>query len=236
MIAGNLQEETLESQFRNRISPAYAAILKTYSVAKPIHPITVILCHDEQVYFNVSRQLFGLSEISNYGYYRPTERSLVVNQTAGDSPLPHELTHALFAADWPEMPLWLNEGIASLNETCEFSASQPHIRPLDNWRLPIAQKSLETGHSATLRQLLSSTDFTHDPNGENYARARYFTFYLHDQGVLPELVSSLRQATRASKNELAVADQLSHIRRVLHGATNEETWLDFTTWLKTRDL
>ena len=65
----------------------------------------------------------------------------MLNLGTGTGTLLHELTHALADFDVPDMPDWLNEGLASLHEQCRFRNDEqgPWIEGLVNWRLDALQ-------------------------------------------------------------------------------------------------
>ncbi len=80
----------------------------------------MLVFNGEESYNRYCNALFGDSGISVYGYYKPQLRTLALNLATGGGTLTHELTHALVDFDFPEVPAWFNEGLASLHEQCRF--------------------------------------------------------------------------------------------------------------------
>jgi len=80
--------------------------------------ITVWVFRDEASYRSGVSALFGglWRPDTPYGYYSPCERALVTNVGYGYGTLVHEMVHAFMDANFPETPVWFNEGLASLYE------------------------------------------------------------------------------------------------------------------------
>src|SRR5262249_40360681 len=134
--------------------------------------------------------------ISIYGYYKPRQRTLVMNIGTGNGTLLHELTHALVDFDFPQIPDWLNEGLASLHEQSRFREDPrgPWIEGLVNWRLAGLQEVAKANKLGSLEHLIENREFRGPNEGTNYAQARYFCLYLQQQGVLEEFYKAFRAA------------------------------------------
>ncbi|MEM7313365.1 MAG: hypothetical protein AAF497_09460 [Planctomycetota bacterium] len=233
LVAGDSGRNNLVEQIDNRIIPTRRALTATYSISDPTNPITIILCDSESSYLSVSRRVFDLDNPSSLGYYRPTERTMVINEASGQDAMSHELTHALFAQDWPNMPLWLNEGLASLHESCEFTDEKPWLRPKDNWRLPIAKESIRNDPAGIIRTVIEETDFGNDSDGSKYARVRYFAWYLHERGVLGPLILGLKKASVQNVRQLATDEQIERLCAAFDQPL-EEIEREFKQWLARR--
>jgi hypothetical protein len=146
-------------------------------------------------YEHYAHQLYRDRGISIYGYYKPRERTLVMNISTGGGTLVHELTHALVAFDCAEVPDWFNEGLASLHEQCRFREDErgPWIEGLINWRLPRLQKELAAERVPSLVDFIQDGDFRGEREAVNYAQARYFCLYMQRRGVLEKYYAELRQ-------------------------------------------
>ena len=117
-----------------------------------------------------------------------------MNIGTGGGTLVHELTHALVDFDFPAIPDWFNEGLASLHEQCRFREDQhgPTIEGLENWRLPGLQKAIRAGRLGSIESLLASDDFRGRQEGLNYAQARYFCLYLERRELLADFYRRFR--------------------------------------------
>jgi hypothetical protein len=204
VIAGDMSQQQLEQWSEQTIRPASAALANRYFQKHPDQPITVLLFSTKESYEHYAHQLYRDRGISIYGYYKPRERTLVMNIATGGGTLVHELTHALIAFDCPQVPDWFNEGFASLHEQCRFRKDEagPYIEGLVNWRLPRLQQELEAERLPALADFIRDDDFRGEREGVNYAQARYFCLFLQQRGLLEDYYAALRR----------------HIARDPHGA------------------
>lgn len=187
VLSGDLSATELESWHSRTIGPAARALGHCYFRTGPDKPITVLLFKSADSYDRYAQQLFGDSGISIYGYYKPRERTLVMNISTGGGTLVHELTHALIAFDFPQVPDWFNEGLASLHEQCQIhdEAEKMWIEGFENWRLPALQTRIKQKRLRSLESLIQSDDFRGEQESLNYAQARYFCLYMQRLGLLP---------------------------------------------------
>lgn len=229
VIAGDLTQRKLDVWHKQTIAPAAAALANCYFRRAPDHPITVLLFGSERTYDEYARKVFGDEGISVYGYYKPRERTLVMNIATGGGTLVHELTHALMAFDFPEVPDWFNEGLASLHEQCRFREGNdgPWIEGLENWRLAGLQEAIRRKQLRSLEDLIKSDDFRGRDEGRNYAQARYFCLYLQRKGLLREYFRRFQDGHKSDPKGLhAVA-----------GVLPEQSWEElnsqFNAWVMT---
>ncbi len=194
VLAGNLSTSELDDWHRQTIAPAARAMANSYFRTPPNKPITILLFSGETSYNHYANLLFGESEISVYGYYKPEQRTLVMNIGTGGGTLVHELTHALIDFDFPQVPDWFNEGLASLHEQCRFREGShgPWIEGVENWRLPGLQTAIRKKKLRSLESLLTERDFRGKDAGINYAQARYFCLYMQRQDVLEKFYRTFR--------------------------------------------
>lgn len=210
VIAGDLDEAALKQWYEGTIAPAAAAMQAQYFKTAPYEPVTVLLFRDETSYNHYAKELFGDEGISIYGYFKPLQRTLVMNIATGGGTLVHELTHALASFDFPAIPTWLNEGIASLHEQCRFRDGDqgPWIEGLPNWRLPKLAEAIQQGRLRSLESLIGGNDFRGDQQTINYAQARYFCLYLQRKGKLTELYRVMRENQKVDRFGVAAVQSL----------------------------
>ena len=116
---------------------------------------------------------------------------MVMNVATGTGTLVHELTHALIEPDFPRVPSWFNEGLASLYEQCALDGDSIH--GLVNWRLPALQQAIRENKLRSIEQLVGDDNFyREDLVGLNYAQARYLLFYLQEKHLLREFYRGFR--------------------------------------------
>ncbi len=227
VIGGDLSEDELAHCHADTIAPAVEAMQRHYFRSRPFEPITVLLFAAEASYNRYSREWYGDSGISVYGYYKPNERTLLVNHATGNGTLLHELTHALFDFEMDKPPVWLNEGLASLHEQCRFRADAdgPWIEGLVNWRLEGLQTVIRQGRLRSLLDLVEERDFRGPLVGTNYAQARYFCMYLQQRGKLAEFFDDFREC-RADDPAGTAA-----VVRAVGGQSWEDLDRDFQQWV-----
>jgi hypothetical protein len=229
VVAGDLSADDLEDYYSRTIAPAVRAMHGRYFRARPNQPVTVLLFRDEASYNHYTRELFGDSGVSVYGYYKPSIRTLVMNIGTGSGTLLHELTHALFDFEVRDPPTWINEGLASLHEQCRFRTDErgPWIEGLVNWRLPGLQTTIRQGRLRSLEELVAEQDFRGALVGTNYAQARYFCLYMQTHGVLEEFFRDYRDHRADDPTGAAAAKR----------AFDDKSWADidrdFQRWVLT---
>jgi hypothetical protein len=203
VLAGDVPVSALEHCFEATIAPAAAAMARDYFAAVPDRPITVLMLQDEASYRRAAKEFFGQEHVSIYGYYKPSQRTVVINLAAGAGTIVHELTHALIDFDFDDVPIWFNEGLASFHEQCNLVMTEvgPVIEPLPNWRLPILKEAIVDGELPTIRELLLTTDVHGRDEAIKYAHARYFCLFLHERGVLQDFYRAFRDSLAGNQNE-----------------------------------
>src|SRR6185295_18912392 len=125
----------------------------------------------------------------------PCRHAIVVNAGLGLGTLVHEIVHPLMHASFPQAPVWLDEGVASLFE--QPAERDETLVGLVNWRLPELQRRLRDRRPPALGDVLAAgrSDFDDEKlGGAYYAVARYLCFYLQEQGKLQGFFRSFRQA------------------------------------------
>lgn len=227
ILAGDFTEAELQQWYTQTVAPAVEIMASCYDLVPPSEPITLLLFRDQASYEGHSLRLYGDQGISIFGYYKPQSRVVVANLGSGGGTLLHELTHALFAFDFPRMPDWFNEGIASLHEQASLELDRREITGLVNWRLPVLRQAEESGTLGSIHDLVTGHDFRGADQGVHYAQARYFCMYLQQQGKLSEYYTLFRDQQvhdRSGAAALAV---------IFPGQSWQQINDDFLAWLQT---
>ena len=182
VVIGNLPAGEIRRLAAGSVVRPARAMWRSHFRRRPTDVITVLLFRDAKTYQAGARKLFGDTDVPYFGYYRPARRALVMNIATGTGTLVHELTHALIAYDFPSVPTWFNEGLASLHEQC--TVSEDGIVGAVNWRLPALQKAIRAKTLRPLGELIARDDFYGRLRGLNYAQARYFVMYMQEKRLL----------------------------------------------------
>lgn len=194
LIASDLEFDEAEYVVDGVFDFCRRALLRLYFDKAPANARTVNLYvfRDYTSYATGLRRFLSMDPISPYGHYGHSQKYLVINYDTGPGTLVHEMTHALMADDFPEAPIWIAEGMASLYEQCR--AEGTILRGEDNWRLPELKSAVSRGTMTPLGRLFTMTPSAFRAQNESlhYAQARYFCKYLEELGLLPAIYREFR--------------------------------------------
>ena len=194
LVAGDLGLLDYEYLVDGVLDYCAAALVKVFFDKGPVLDkiVNIFVFKDYDSYENGLRRFLAMDPISPYGHYGHSQKYIVINYETGPGTMVHELTHALMSEDFPEAPIWLAEGMASLYEHCR--AEGDILRGDDNWRLPELKAALETNGLTPLPTLLAMPPsvFRSQRESLNYAQARYFCKYLEEAGLLPKIYKTFR--------------------------------------------
>jgi hypothetical protein len=145
-----------------------------------------------------SHRFFAESAPTEFGYWDRRERYIFTHTGLGTGPLLHELTHVLAEADFPGIPLWLNEGLGSLFE--EYELKDGRIAGRVNWRLHRFKKESASGTSTPLNTLftLDRTAFYGTQATTHYAAVRHLMLWLQEQGLVKTLYERVKREPHAT--------------------------------------
>jgi len=228
VLAGDLPRGQFDRIRQGTIRAASERMWQAYFDTKPDYPIVVYLFKDDQSYRGWAKKLFNDTKVSHFGYYRPWDQTLVMNIGTGTGTLVHEMTHALMKPDFPDVPTWFDEGLASLHEQCQIARET--IVGLENWRLPGLQKAIDEKRLVPLEKLVATTraDFRGANEGLHYAEARYLVLYLQRQGLLRKFYREFRDG---HKDDPTGAKTLARVAGKTLGEL-EKDWVPWVTKLR----
>lgn len=192
LVVSNLTEFESNKIINNTIAPAEKSFYNDFFSIKPNDVITVFLFKDEVSYRYWAEKIFNDTDVSLFGYYKPSDRVVLVNISTGTGTLVHEMTHVFIRFDFPNIPVWLNEGLGSLYEQCSIYNSE--IKGLVNWRLPLLQKTIMDNSYKPLINLfkISDEEFYGYESNYYYSQARYFCYYMQEKGLLRQFYKNFR--------------------------------------------
>ena len=227
VIAGDGSAAQIEAYRDRTIVPAARALSAQFFQKAPEEPILILLFESEKPYKRLAKKWFDDDDVPHYGFYRHADRVIVMNVATGTGTLVHELTHALIAPDFPTVPDWFNEGLASLYEQSQFGENN-EIRGLPNWRLPALQKAIEENKLRSLSELIQDRQFRDVKRvGINYAEARYLMFYLQEKGLLKQYYVEFRDHAAADP------DGLASLKKVIAPTSLDAFEADWRKWVMT---
>lgn len=227
LLAGDLEE----TPFRQVVDGVFMCCLSCLQhdyFKKPItQTVTIYIFRDSTSYREGLRSFFQMNPISPYGHYGHRQRYIVVNFETGPGTLVHELAHALMAVDFPEAPIWISEGIASLYEQSRVEGDSLKGEP--NWRLPELHRALAEGTLTPLRNLLSMDfrAFRERTESLHYAQSRYFCKYAESKGLLRPVYARFRDQHESDPTGVISVERE-------FGKTIEAIEEDWHDWIRTR--
>ncbi|HEY1818105.1 MAG TPA: hypothetical protein VGG74_37440 [Kofleriaceae bacterium] len=155
---------------------------KDFFAKRPDKLLEVWLFKNEKDFRKGAHEFFKDPPDTPFGYYSPDENALVMNAN-GLGTLSHELVHPYMEANFPAVPSWFNEGLASLFEYP--SERKGHIIGLVNWRLPGLKAEIRHDTLPSLDKLLATTtDEFYNAEWDAYAQTRYLVYYLQEHDLL----------------------------------------------------
>ena len=184
VVIGDEDPATVKVRATGTVKWAADMLKQDYFGKDPDVIIDIWLFRDKASYEKHTREVFGDSPSTPFGYYSETKHALIMNIGTGGGTLVHEMVHPFMRANFPACPAWLNEGLGSLYEQC--GTKDGHIWGHTNWRLAGLQEAIRKKSVPSFKNLTSttSTDFYGRDRGTNYAQARYLCYYLQEKGLL----------------------------------------------------
>lgn len=225
VIAGNLSEATMKTIIDKTIKKSFICFYNNYFDKKPDAVTTIFLFKDDDTYRLWAKKLFDDTDLSRFGYYKPSKRVMLMNISTGTGTLVHELTHALVRFDFPDIPSWFNEGLGSLYERC--SIDNDEIMGYVNWRLPALQEAIQNNKLQSLEKLMktSEDEFYGDNSDVNYSQARYLCMYLQEKGLLKKFYKEFRNTY---SNDPTGITQIENITGIKLNTLEK----DYVNWVK----
>lgn len=184
VVCGDLSAEELDQYYHQTIFPTARALESCYFNEAPRHPITLLLCSSDERFRNCNLLLDDQERSQYSGLYLRKQRRVIVNLASGEGTIAHELTHALAHADFPSMPEWFDEGLASLHEECEFASDGMQLIGIENWRVGTALEALHRGELRLLEDVTSKRFGSAERAAVDYAHVRSLCLYLQKRMLL----------------------------------------------------
>ena len=203
VVVGDQELGAVAGHAEGTVRWAVERLKRDYFPNDPEGIFTIWLFGSTESYEKNTEKFFGQKPISPFGFCLNSRRALVMNITTGGGTLVHEMVHAFMESNFPDCPVWFNEGLGSLYE--QSRNKEGHICGLTNWRLAGLQQAIAAKKLPSFETLLgmSATEFYNGEKGTNYAQARYLLYYLQERGLLESFYREFRE--RVKKDPAGVA-------------------------------
>ena len=116
VVLGDESPEVVRRRSRETVKWAVDRLKEAYFTKDPKEILDIWLFKDKASYLEHCKSIFHKTPDTPYGYFSHVDRALVMNIGTGGGTLVHEIVHPFVAANFPECPTWLNEGLGSLYE------------------------------------------------------------------------------------------------------------------------
>lgn len=226
VIGGDCEAVRLEDTYRETIRPTARALGVQFFDHSPDWPVTILLCSSDESYRECLLRLDDRDRSEYSGIYSRDDHRVVVNVATGDGTLAHELTHALAHADFPALPEWIDEGLASLHEECEFSADGLRLQGLDNWRRSVLLEAIGADRLRSVSGLAEERFAISERAAVDYAHARYFFLFLQQRRLLEPFYRKCRSNAETDATGL---DSLCELFDARSPAEIDEAFRDWLT-------
>ncbi len=194
VVAGDFAEADVERIYQQTIVPTARALFVSYFDKTPTEPITILLFSTDTSYRRYAEEVDGNPRAEYSGYYERGDRRVVINLSTGSGTLAHELTHALAQGDFPDMPEWFDEGLASLHEESKITEDGLRIVGASNWRLQFLIPAIRGNSLQSLEALMTSRRVRTGQQSVDYAQARYLCLFLQQRNLLEPFYRKFRES------------------------------------------
>ncbi|MBI3723219.1 hypothetical protein HY251_04585, partial [bacterium] len=111
VVLGDEPIERVRSRSAHTVRWAVTKLKQDYFEKDPDEILEVWLLKDKESYERNAKRVFGDTPTTPYGYYSHAHKALIMNIATGGGTLVHEIVHPYVAANFPDCPTWLNEGL-----------------------------------------------------------------------------------------------------------------------------
>ncbi len=227
VIASDQSAEDFQRSREGTIRWAYTHLMDQFFPGGLDRPIEVYLFDGDAPYRKYTWEWFRDKPETPFGYYSSVHRALIMNIATGGGTLVHEMVHPLMAQQFPGVPSWFNEGLASLFEQCGERGGK--MVGLLNWRHKGLMEAIRSGAFESLERLMktNTSQFYSNDQGNNYGIARYLCQYLQSKGKIEEYYTHFKAHFDADPTGIA------SLEAVLGEESMEKTQAAWLEWLKT---
>lgn len=170
-------------------------------------PVDLCLFKTQKTYDAFVLEVYGeeYADFSPRGFYMPSKRLIVANLSGGYGNLRHEILHPIMGDDFENMPYWMNEGMASLYGSSEYSKKKKRFVFGINYRLKHLKAAIKADALPSFEELANSTySDVHERPHTYYAYGRYLLLYLDEQNQLEAFWAEMAAELPTPERQLEV--------------------------------
>ncbi|MCP4712976.1 MAG: hypothetical protein GY869_30480 [Planctomycetes bacterium] len=228
VVIGNEAPEVVRRRSKETVRWFVEHIRQMYFPRDPDVIYDIWLFRDDQSYRRYSQELFSMVPDTPFGFFSPRGEALVMNIETGGGTLCHEIVHAMMPENFPECPVWFNEGLASLYEQCQ--EREGRLVGLTNWRLKGLQQNIQAQLLVPFTMLMQADNaqFYNENKGDHYAQARYLCYFLQEKDLL---VKYYREFVENVSNDPTGYETLKSILGIHSENEMDEFQRDWEKWV-----
>lgn len=194
VVFSDMDNKTTYGLIDNDIRNTIDAMESNYVTKTPDNLTPVFLFSDFAAYRRFVLENFDIeeSDLSQYGFYKVSKNIIVIRYVSWKGSVPHEVTHKFTRVDFPEMPSWFDEGLASLNEKSTYKDGE--LVADFSLRIIPLRRALKEDTYTGLNTLMTTND--EELYGKRssfyYAQSRYLLMMLQQNKKLVEFYKLFR--------------------------------------------
>lgn len=148
-------------------------------------------------------------DLSQFGFFKISKNVIAVRYVSWKGSIPHEITHKFTNTDFPGMPSWFDEGLASLNEKAVFSNNEL-IGEFSLRIIPLRRAIKENSYTG-LEHLMTTNDAVlyGKRSSYYYAQSRYLLMMLQQEGKLYEFYKLFRDTFSSDKTGISQLEKIT---------------------------
>jgi hypothetical protein len=194
VIFSDLDENTTYNLIDKDIRHTSDAMRKHYVSVLPDSVTPVFLFKDYDTYKNFSINTFGLEpdDLSPYGFYKISKNVIVIRYVSWKGSTSHEITHSFTRYDFPRMPSWFDEGLASLHE--KYIYTDESMKGSFNWRILALRRAFRENTYTGIKTMMETNDIELYGKRSSfyYAQSRYLLMYIQQTDLLDDYYKLFR--------------------------------------------
>ncbi len=211
IVFSNLSPEITYNVIDKDIRLTIDAIVNNYINVKPDKVTPVFLFEDYDSYKKFSTNTFNMDEqdLSPYGFYKISKNVIVIRYVSWKGSPSHEVTHAMLQNDFPDIPSWFNEGLASLHEKSTYKNGV--LEGDFSWRILSIRRAFNENTYTDLETLMNTNDdeLYSKKSSFYYAQARYLLMYLQQKGLLKDYYINFRDTYKKDNTGITQLEKIT---------------------------
>ena len=188
VVFSELNEDETYNLIDGELRDVSGAMIDNYISKRP-KDVTGIIVYKKDNFYRYKNFLEKKLEIKNVterntGYHSQKRALIIMRYIEGKGTILHEATHKFMKADFPDAPIWFDEGLASLHEASNYTGGK--LVGGFSLRLLTLKTAMVEGEYKNLRHLMEMERkvFNKENTLLNYAQARYLIMFMQEKGIL----------------------------------------------------